>query len=170
MPPLVIDPSAMFFGAPYSIAYGGVECGATLSPPKISINPDTFKPKFENAKGFIKGTAIVTFVEATVEVEVNEITAAKLAWAMPGSEEVAGVITWSPGRVPSSAYKDLVLSVLGLDGATFVFTLTNALSVDPLALEFGNATLAGMKLKFEGYCAVDAPTDAPFSIELDAGS
>jgi hypothetical protein len=165
-----VDPGAIFQGAPFSIEYGGVECGAMIDNPKITITPTASTPKFTNAKGPIVGTTTVSYVECTVEFTVNELTLARLAMAMPGAQAVGDKITWAPGRVPTSAYKDLVIQQEGPDGKTFVFALYNALSVNPFTVELAPDKPNGIAMKFMGYAEGSAPGDAPFHIELDLGS
>jgi hypothetical protein len=333
---MAIAPEELYFGAPASLMFNGVECGATVDAPKFSLEVETYVPAFQNAKGPVEGTVITTKVVPSVEFTVNQITAQKLAWAIPGSassnsesvgqlraglattlgadpalgattirlenvttvavgdfirigttlteaacevvrvtfkgtaggtdtivensagggllidhgngedvvtvtgtllaapasagdvnvkvDSVTGLapldfvrigyvdhyetrqltavgttgpagtgisfavpltrdhaldewvievtaqgsttITWSPGRIDSSAYQDLVLTGVGLDGRTMVITLFNAMSAESQELEFGDSAIAGLKVKFAGYYAAATPTVAPFQIEL----
>jgi hypothetical protein len=80
-----IDPSAIFSGAPVSLTYGGVECGATISAPKLTLEVESGAPAFTNAGGPVKSTRGIRRIIPAVEVVVNEVTAQKLAWAMPGA-------------------------------------------------------------------------------------
>lgn len=80
-----VDPSAIFSGAPVSLTYGGVECGATTSAPKLNLDVTSGAPEFTNAGGPVKNTRGVRKIIPSVELTVNEITAQKLAWAMPGA-------------------------------------------------------------------------------------
>jgi hypothetical protein len=80
-----IDPSAIFSGAPVSLTYGGVECGATISAPKLTLEVESGAPAFTNAGGPVKSTRGIRRIIPSVEVVVNEFTAQKLAWAMPGA-------------------------------------------------------------------------------------
>ncbi len=79
-----IDASALFSGAPVSLTYGGVECGATTSIPKFSLTVESGGAAFTNSGGMVKGTVYNRKVAPDVEVTINEITAQKLAWALPG--------------------------------------------------------------------------------------
>lgn len=79
-----IDASALFSGAPVSLTYGGIEVGATISVPKFTIEVESGAPQFTNAGGPVKTTAINRRAMPSVELTVNEITAQKLAWALPG--------------------------------------------------------------------------------------
>jgi len=80
-----IDPNAIFSGAPVSILYGGVDCGSTISAPKLGIDVTSGAPEFTNAGGPVKGTRGIRKIVPTVELTVNEFTAQKIAWAMPGA-------------------------------------------------------------------------------------
>jgi len=84
-----IDSTALFFGAPASLTVGGVEVGATLTAPKAMVEATQYAPDFQGAGGPISGAVFNTKIKASVEFDVNEITAAKLAWSMPGSASVS---------------------------------------------------------------------------------
>jgi hypothetical protein len=162
---MAITPEELYFGAPVSLTYDGTECGATIDAPKVSFAVTTYTPEFQNAKGPIKGTVITTKVIPSVEFTVNQITAAKLAWAMPGSSG-SSPITWTPGRIASADYRTLILTGEGLDGRQMVVTLYNAMSAESQELEFGDSAVAGLKMKFTAYYDPATPTVAPFQITL----
>lgn len=86
----IIVPESMYFGAPASLTVGGVEVGATLEAPKLSFDIEAYTPEFKNAKGPVKDTVIIRKVMPSLEVLVNELTATKMAWAMPGSSSAVG--------------------------------------------------------------------------------
>jgi hypothetical protein len=167
---ITIAPEELYFGSPTSLTYGGTEVGATVTPPKVTITPTLYKPDFQNAIGPVRGAVFVTSVEAKCELTVNQFTAEKLAWALPGADFVGDVMTWTPGRVASAAFQDLTLIGAGLDGRTMVFTLHNALPEGALEISFSKTEISGMTLTFIGYVDEDTPTTAPFTIELDLGS
>lgn len=337
-----ITPEEMYFGSPGTLTVGGVDAGGTTEPPKLTIDITSYTPDFQNAKGPVKGTKIVTAVMAKLALLVNQISAIKLAWALPGAtsvgssnigsplgggldttlatdpalgalnirvvsvvnanvgdfirigpagptelnseivqigtvgtagaggtgldvvndqgtglrldhanaEEVkevlgttialdsaagatnlkfvstaglvagdfvrvgdfgeyetrkiaaggvgtggaggtgvtfeapflrahdtgdwaikvtgAGIttITWTPGRVPSSEYRDVVMIADGLDGRTMKVTLRNCLSAENVEMEFGKSAMTGLPLVLEAYYDQATPTVVPFSIEL----
>jgi hypothetical protein len=165
-----LSPEDLLFGTPTSILYGDTEVGATLEAPVWSVAPELYKPMFENAVGPVRGAVFVTGAEVKCEILVNEFTAEKLAWAMPGATEVGGVITWSPGRVAVEAFKDLVLTGKNLAGTDLVLTVKNALPEGIVSIPFSKKELSGMKLTFVGYVHEDTPQELPFSIVLGAGS
>lgn len=166
----VIVPEELFFGGPVSLTFGGVETGGTITAPKIDITTTIYTPEFINAKGPIKGTDIVTKVIISSEFTVNQFNAQKIAWALPGATQTGQITTWDPGRIPSSAYKELQMVGQGLDGREMILTIFNAINVAPVSMEFGNTTLAGLPMRFEGRYDSTTPTHAPFALELDLGS
>ena len=89
------------------------------------------------------------------------------AWVVKVTTAGTTSITWTVGRIDSSAYNELVLVGLGLDGREMTFTLSNAMSAESQELEFSDNAVAGLKVKFTGYYAAATPTVAPFSISLD---
>jgi hypothetical protein len=136
--------------------------------PRVTLTPTLYKPDFQNAVGPVTGAVFIVGVEVKAEFTVNQITAAKLAWGLPGAEEAGGVITWSPGRVATAAFKDLILVGEGLDGRTLTVTIENALPEGALSIPFSKSEITGMKLAFIGYVDTTTPNTAPFSIELSA--
>lgn len=158
----------LYFGAPAALTYGGVDIGGTVDPPKIVITPTIYTPKFQNAMGPIKGTDIVVDCLVHAEFTVNQITAQKLGWSMPGATASGDFTTWSPGRIPSSAYKDLVLTGVGLDGRHMIVTITNAINVNPIEFDFSTAAISGVKMKMEGRYDQTLPGLVPFEIDLAA--
>lgn len=165
-----ITPEELYYGSPVTLTYGGVDVGGTTEPPTINIEITEAHPDFQNAIGPVMGTSVIHTVMARVNLMVNQLTAEKLAWALPGASEVGGVITWSPGRVPSDAYKDLVLVGQGLDGRTMTFTLENAYSSENISLPFGKGQFGGLAMAFLGYVDAATPQEAPFTIEFDTSS
>lgn len=80
-----IDSSAIFSGAPVSLTFDGVECGSTTTAPVLSIEVESGAPDFLNAGGPVINTRGIRKIIPSVEVTINELTAQKLAWAMPGA-------------------------------------------------------------------------------------
>ena len=110
-----IDADAIFSGAPVSLMYGGVECGSTITAPKVGLEVESGAPAFKNAGGPVKGTRGIRRIMPTVEVVINEFTAQKLAWAMPGATATS---TESVGQVRAG-----LATTLGVDpalGATLI--------------------------------------------------
>lgn len=167
---ITITPEEVYFGSPTTLTYGGVDVGATETPPTLHFDITKWDFKPENAAGPIKGASVVTDIIVRVELVVNQMTGAKLAWALPGAVEAAGVVTWSAGRVPTSAYKDLVLVGAGLDGRTMTVTLEDAFSAENLSIELGKSNPAGLAMNFMGYYDPTTPNTVPVTIEFSEGS
>jgi hypothetical protein len=161
-----IDSTALFFGAPASLTVGGTEVGATLTPPVAKIESTQYAPDFQGAGGPIKGAVFNTKIKATIEFDVNEITATKLTWALPGSV-VAGtpsVWTWSIGRVASTVFKDVVLDGIGLDGRHLTVTVKDALSDGKFDITMSDAAVIGAHVVMTGYYDGANPKLAPMQI------
>jgi hypothetical protein len=167
---VTITPEELYYGSPTTLTYGGVDVGGTTEPPTVSIEVTAATPDFQNAAGPIEGTVVVTDILVSVELMMNQMTAAKLTWALPGATETDGVITWTAGRVPSSAYKDLVLVGAGLDGRTMTTTLENAVSAESISIPFGKGEFGGVSMRFVAHADAATPLEAPFSIAFSAGS
>ena len=165
-----ITPEQLYYGSPTTLTYGGVDVGGTTEPPTVNIDITEFHPDFQNAAGPVEGTAIITDVVVRCELMVNQMTAAKLAWALPGATETDGVITWSAGRVPSTAYKDLVLVGQGLDGRTMTVTLENAFSSENLSIEYGKGSVSGLSMNFVAFYDPTMPQEVPFTVTFSEGS
>lgn len=168
MPGTVIAPEELFFGAPASLTVDDVEVGGTIDAPHVLITPTVYTPKFQNAKGPIKGTDIITELLVAAEFTVNQFTAEKMGWTMPGSTDVAGTLTWTPGRIPTTAYHDVILVGVGLDGREMVVDIYDAISVQPLDLSMDNTAIMGMKVRLEGRYAAATPNVAPFRLRVHA--
>lgn len=167
---VTITPEELYFGAPTTLTYGGVDVGGTTEAPRVFIEPEYLTPDFQNAGGPVEGTKVVTGCSVRAEIMVNQLVAAKLIWALPGAANNAGTITWTIGRVPSSAYLDLVLVGPGLDGRTLTVTVENACPESSIELPFGKDDFTGMALSFIGHYDKTAPLDVPFSLAFAGGS
>lgn len=248
-----IDSTALFFGAPASLTVDGDEVGATLTPPKVTVKATQYAPSFQGAGGPISGAVFNTKIDAMIEFDVNELTAAKLALSMPGSGSVTGAgaattdaaaftttstadtaiganlipltsvaaplavgqflkigtstgaefrtvraivadvveltealtkvhasgstvlrvvdldvttITWSIGRVPSTAFKTVILDGVGLDGRHLVATVSNALGDGNLVVEMSDSAVAGSHVVMTGYYDGATPTLCPVTIAV----
>jgi hypothetical protein len=99
-----IQPDRMFFGAPASLTVDGEEQGTSFDPPKVTVeyttNADKTTP--QGARSKIKGLLFVKTAVCKVVFRVNEWTALKLGWVLPGAaatssesvgQVVAGLVT-----------------------------------------------------------------------------
>jgi hypothetical protein len=109
--PTTIDATALFFGAPASLTVNGTEVGATTTPPKVTATATQYAPEFQGAGGPIADAVFTTKIAATIEFDVDELTAAKLAWSMPGSSATtgAGSATGGPGAFSTTTTADAAI-------------------------------------------------------------
>ena len=251
--PVTITPEELYYGSPTTLTYGGTDVGGTTEPPTINIEITESKPEFQNAAGPVVGTAVISSVMVSANITVNQMTAEKLLWALPGAASAGGTgtvtsggasttltadvaagatvipvaattnlavndkvrigdageyefrtvsainalnvtitpalarphdtgdavvetddlgggttITWTPGRVPTTAYKELVLVGQGLDGRTMTTTLQNAYSAENISLPFGKGEFRGLSLRFVAHYSSSTPLVVPFSIVLSS--
>ena len=158
-----IQPDLLFYGAPATITVDGTEVGATFDPPTVLIEYETNADKTRPQGGrmrIVKGLLFVRTATCKVRFRVNEFTAEKLGWAMPGStSSVAGsTTTIQPvaGRVPSTAYKNVVMTGVGLDGLPLVVELDDAISIINTEMPFSDDDWSGFAVEME---ATGDPTD-----------
>jgi hypothetical protein len=101
---MAVQADRMFFGAPASLTVGGEESGTSFDPPKIVIEYETNadKTRPQGARSKIKGLLHVKAALCRVVFRVNEFTATKLGWVLPGASitntpsvgvAVAGLVT-----------------------------------------------------------------------------
>lgn len=119
---LTIAPEELYFGTPVSLTVGGVEVGATTEPPTLEIEIEEYTPEFQGAKGPVMGTKIIRRAIPRVNLTVNQITAEKLAWAMPGSTSVVSSIA------PEAGGATTTLAAAAAAGDTTV-TVTSAVGL-----------------------------------------
>jgi hypothetical protein len=151
---MAVDPNAIFSGAPVSITFGGVECGATTEVPKIALDLEADSPAFLNAGGPVRGTRGIRRITPSIELTVNEFTAQKLAWAMPGATAtssdsvgvlVAGLATTLAADPALGATAISLTSVTTVTANAFIrigTTLTEALSEVVKVTTVGGAGVA----------------------------
>ena len=81
-----------------------------------------------------------------------------------------GGVTIRPavGRIPTSAYQNLVLTDIGADGRTLIVTLENALSAESQELTFDDDPTQplGLSLKFTAHYDPDLPRQVPITIAM----
>lgn len=124
----VITPEALYFGSPASLLIDGVEMGATLDHPKFGLEIETYKPRFKNAAAPAKDTGVVKSVIPTLECLVNELSAAKIAHAMPGATQVVGTAAETGGGADTTLALDAaigatnikVVAVTGMTAGDFI--------------------------------------------------
>lgn len=89
-----IETETLFFG-PGVIEVDAVSLGQSEDSAKATIDSPIWAPKFQG-RGRIKGTEITSPPSCKLEVTVEELTAARAAWAFPGCSSVASVCIGTP--------------------------------------------------------------------------
>src|SRR5258707_11965248 len=102
----VITPEALYFGAPPTLTVNSVDVGATLNNPKVGWEITKYQPKFKNAGGPVKGAVAIVGVVPTLEVLLNELSAAKVAHALPGSSQSVGTAAETGGGADTTLAAD----------------------------------------------------------------
>lgn len=102
-----VTPEALYFGAPATLTIDGVEMGATLDNPKFGLDMDIYRPRFKNAGGPVKGAARIRGVSPKLTCLVNELSAAKIAHAMPGATETIGTAAETGGGADTTLDGDV---------------------------------------------------------------
>lgn len=96
---LTITSEDVLFGPPSSLKFGGVELGASEDPAKLMITVDRYSPgPFQGAGGDIVGLTRINKITAKLAVKLNELSLAKLQWALQNVTTTIGTAaTTSPG-------------------------------------------------------------------------
>jgi hypothetical protein len=79
-----ITTSALQFGAG-TFMVDDLARGGTLAGTKLDVAITRYDAPFDNARGSVKGAQVITKVEPSLTIEIAELAAAKLSWALPGS-------------------------------------------------------------------------------------
>lgn len=131
MPAIVSED--VIFGPPTSLQYGGVELGASEDPAVLNITGERFEMDFQGAGGPIAGLTRLRKVQATVTAKLNELSIAKLAWALQNLTATVGTAAVTGGGVSTTLAADAAA------GATSI-VLTAATGVaDNIYLKVGDA-------------------------------
>ena len=144
-----IDSTALFFGAPASLTVGGVENGATITAPKATVEATLYAPDFQGAVGPISGAVFVTKIKAAVEFDVNELTAAKIARAVPGSTSVVGTGATSVNGHSQTLAADSAAGATVIKFPTGVALATSAAADDIIDTATAHGFTAGQRVMFE---------------------
>jgi hypothetical protein len=157
-----VDPNAIWSGAPVSLLFGGVECGATIGVPKLNLDVQAGAPEFTNAGGPVEGTRGIRKIIPSVEVVVNELTAQKIAWAMPGATATS---SQSVGQVRAG-----LATTLGVDpalGATLIRLASVTTVVTGDFIRIGAAGVAATEANSEIVHVVLAGTAGATDTEVE---
>jgi hypothetical protein len=163
----VVDAGAVYTGFT-SVASPGSLLGATKGGNVFEVNRTIKDIQPDGAKGKVKGFRRLETVEASLTVNLLEITEANLLKALPGSAAVAHVITGA--EIDDADYIDnvtLVGTVTGFDGTAkpIILQVQNCLVEGPFTLNLNPKDEAVIQLKFTAHY-LDSDLDSePWKIE-----
>ncbi len=153
---IVVDAGAVYYKATddWSVAAPGTLLGATRGGNVFEVNRTIKDMQPDGAKGKVKGFQRLETVEATLTVNLIEITEDNILKALPGSAAVAHVITGA--EIDDSDYIAnvvLVGTVTGFDGTTkpIILKLKNCLAEGPLTLNLSPKEEAVLQIKFTAH-------------------
>jgi hypothetical protein len=131
MPAIVSED--VIFGPPTSLQYNGVELGASEDPAVLNITGERFEMDFQGAGGPIAGLTRLRKVQATITAKLNELSIAKLAWALQNLTATVGTAATTGGGVSTTLAADAAA------GATSIVLAAATGVADNIFLKVGDA-------------------------------
>jgi hypothetical protein len=132
---LAIVSEDVLFGPPTSLQFNGVELGASEDPAKLNITGERFEMDFQGAGGPIAGLTRLRKINATLTAKLNELSIAKLAWALQNLTATVGTaaVTSPSGLATTIATADVAA------GATSIELAAATNIADGVYLKVGDA-------------------------------
>ncbi len=153
---ILIDAGAVYYKATddWSVASPGTLLGATRGGNVFEINRTIKDMNPDGAKGKVKGFRRVENVEATLTINLMEITEANLLMALPGASATSHVITGD--EIDDSDYIANVVivgTITGFNGTTapIILKLKNCLVEGPFTLNLNPKDESVLQLKFTAH-------------------
>jgi hypothetical protein len=155
----------------------GTDFGVTADDNTYRIEQEIFAPdNLNGVPGALIGTHYKIKEEAILEVTVPEVSAQTVALMWPGSTStVLALVTTidtdgTNRRIPSADYHDYVLTVPGLDGASFAFLADAALNQGTLEFNGQNAGMMAPRLELHSMWDASDLTASPHRIVITAAA
>lgn len=104
---LTITSEDVLFGPPTSLTFKGVELGASEDPAKFAVKITRMQPEFQGAAGPIAGLTRITKIEASLTVKLNELSLAKLQWALQNVTALVGTAATKDGGASTTLSADV---------------------------------------------------------------
>lgn len=130
--PFAVNSEDVIFGPPTSLQYNGVELGASEDPAVLNITGERFEMEFQGAGGPIAGLTRLRKVTATLTAKLNELSIAKLAWALQNLTPTVGTAATTGGGVSTTISADAAL------GATSIVVTSATGIADSIFLKLGD--------------------------------
>jgi hypothetical protein len=163
---MIIGPGAVYIGSGDPSSPGTL-LGATKGGNVFEVNRTIRDIRPDGSKGKVKGFRRVEEVEATLTVNLLEITEANLLYALPGAAASSHVITGA--EIDDSDFITAVSIVGEVTGFTMtsdpiILTLSNCICEGPLSLNLNNNEEATIQLKFVAHFADSDLSTEPWQI------
>lgn len=149
-----------------------VDVGVTADDNTFRIEEEIFEPdNLNGVPGILVGTAYKIRGMGVLVSRLPEINATILGHIWPGSSSAPSggdtVIDWDgTRRIPSSAYKDWVLTIPGLDGAEFAFEVDDGKNVGTLEMSGQDAGLLAPQAEIHSSWDPAALDASPYRIRI----
>jgi len=147
---------------------GGVDVGAMEDPVTCTVEREYFKPNYTRVRGPVMGTVFVIREVPRIACRLSEIQAAKIQYAIPGtdlsSDASSEWIGSTPGRIAAASHNTVIFSTTKASGLGFAFSVHNALGSEGFEVEFPDEESTRIPVTFEGHYDPAAATTAPWTI------
>jgi hypothetical protein len=145
------------------------DVGVTADDNTFTIEEEIFEPdNLNGVPGMLVGTQYKIRGEGMLACSMPEIDATRIGYLWPGSQSTGSSpvqLDWDgTRRIPTSAFKDYVLTVPGLDGKSFTFEVDDAINQGSLEFAGQNAGLMAPRGEFHSKWDPTALTASPYRI------
>lgn len=162
-------PANLVIGAG-NVTADGNDVGVTADDNTFTIEEEIFEPdNLNGVPGMLVGTQYKIRGEGMLAATMPEINDTIIATLWPGSRSaVVGadrVLDWGgTRRIPTTAFRDMELTVPGLDGKSFSFEVDNAINQGTLEFAGQNAGLMSPRGEWHSKWDPTALTASPYRI------
>lgn len=146
MPAIVSED--VIFGPPTSLQFNGIELGASEDPAVLNITGERFEMDFQGAGGPIAGLTRLRKIAATLTAKLNELSIAKLQWALQNVTATVGTAAATANGHSQTLAADAAAAqnVIKFPGITLALSAALDDIVDTAA---AHGFTAGQRVKFE---------------------
>lgn len=169
-------PANLVIGAG-DVTADAVDVGVTADDNTFTIEEEIFEPdNLNGVPGMLVGTQYKIRGEGILACTMPEVNATVIGHLWPGSRSATvgdtTTLDWDgTRRIPTSAFRDMVLTVPGLDGKEFTFEADDAINQGSLEFAGQNAGLMSPRGEWHSKWDPSALTASPYRITYtDAAS
>lgn len=166
-------PANLVIGAG-DVSVDAADVGVTADDNTFRIEEEIFEPdNLNGVPGMLIGTAYKIRGMGVLVCRIPEITATQLSNLWPQSRSVVAgpetTIDWDgTRRISTDQYKDWVLTVPGLDGASFAFEVDNGINQVTQEYAAQNAGLLGPQAEVQSKWDPAILNASPYRIKVTA--